>query len=151
MRRLIPTACLLMLFFGLSGCGSKKVSITGTVTRSGEKMTWPNDGFLTVVFVPEDRQRDTSTYPAKTDIATSTYSIEGIPTGKYTVAVQQFDLKHMDALGGKYDPGHTTLHYEVTQNGQVIDIDVPVAAAKEGKGPKEPRGKKGGDKDPEKE
>lgn len=144
MRRLIPSACLLALLAGLAGCGSKKVAVSGTVTRGGEKMTWPNGGILLVIFIPEDRQRDTNVYNATTDTATSTYKIDAIPTGKYTVAVQQFDTKFMDALGGKYDPGHTDLKYEVTQAGQVIDVDVPAPAAKE------PRGKKK-DSDKEKE
>jgi hypothetical protein len=137
MRRLIPSVCLLALLAGFTGCGgSKKVSVSGTVTRGGEKMTWPNGGILLVIFIPEDRQRDTNVYNATTDTATSTYKIDALPAGKYTVAVQQFDTKFMDALGGKYDPGHTELAYEVTQNGQVIDIDVPAPAKRE------PRGKK---------
>ena len=143
MRTVVPFTCLLLLLTGVTGCGSKKVAISGTVTRGGEKMTWPNGGSLLVIFIPKDRERDTNVYGAKTDIGTSAYTIDAIPTGKYTVAVQQFDPKFMDALGGKYDPGHTDLKYEVTQNGQVIDIDVPAPA------PKEPRGKKKDDKEKE--
>ena len=147
MRKLLPSICLMMLLAAFAGCGgSKKMSISGTVTRSKEKMTWPDSGFLLVIFLPEDRERDTNVYSAKTDIDTSTYTIDAIPRGRYTVAVQQFDLKHMDALGGRYDPGHTDLKYEVTQNGQVIDIDVPAPAPAR----KEPRGKKKDDDGKEK-
>ena len=41
------------------------------------------------------------------------------------MAIQQFDTRHLDALGGVYDPGHTAIEREVTADGQVIDIDLP--------------------------
>ncbi|HJZ54478.1 MAG TPA: hypothetical protein VKE74_05945 [Gemmataceae bacterium] len=125
MKRLIPAVCILVIAAGLSGCSTRKYAISGTVTRGGEKLTWPNGGMLLVIYIPENRERDTNLYSAETDIATSTYKIAGIPPGKYTVAVQQFDPKFMDALGGVYDPGHTDIVQEVTQDGQVIDIDLP--------------------------
>lgn len=126
MNKIVSAGVLLLLATGLTGCGQqKKFAVSGTVTRAGEKLTWPDGGILLVIFLPEDRQKDTNTYSADTDIATSTYKIPAIPPGKYTVAVQQFDKKFMDALGGIYDPGHTKLTREVTADGQVIDIDLP--------------------------
>jgi hypothetical protein len=139
MIRLIPAACLLALLTGLAGCNSRKVSVSGTVTRGGEQLTWPEEdgapkGMLTVIFVPENAERNLDRYPAETDIKTNTYKIAAIPPGKYTVAVQLFDQESgplMDALGGAYDPGHTTLTAVVTHDGQVIDVDIP---APEGRG-----------------
>jgi hypothetical protein len=135
MTRLIPAAVLAAALVAATGCGAKKVGISGTVTRAGEKLTWPDGGWLLVIYVPEDRTRDPAVYKATADIKTSTYTVAAIPSGRYKVAVQQFDPNHMDALGGAYDPGHTTIEKEVTGDGQVIDIDVPkdVPSPKKGK------------------
>jgi hypothetical protein len=56
-------------------------------------------------------------YRAATDLEASTYRTDAVPPGKYTVAVPQFDLRHMDALGGAYGPSHTTLDKEVPADG----------------------------------
>jgi hypothetical protein len=124
-----PTVSLcLVLTAGLYGCGGPpKHSLKGTVTRGGERLTWPEGGQLLVVFFPEDRKKHPEVYSATTDIATSSYSIAAIPAGRYKVAVQQFDTKFMDALGGVYDPSKTKLVFEViAQDGQTLNIDLPV-------------------------
>jgi hypothetical protein len=143
MKKLLPALCLFLMAAGLSGCAAKKYTITGTVTRGGEKLTWPDGGTLLVVYVPENFGKDPAaiTYPAQSDIATSTYTVSGIPPGKYNVAVQQFDVKHNDALGHVYDPGHTELAREVTQDNQVIDIDLPKELPKRSTLPEEKGGK----------
>ena len=41
------------------------------------------------------------------------------------VAIHQFDERHMDSLQNKYDPVKTPLRVDVTDDGQVIDIDLP--------------------------
>jgi hypothetical protein len=156
MIRLIPAACVLALLAGLAGCGGRKVSVSGTVTRGGEKLTWPEEdgkpqGMLTVIFVPENAERNLDRYPAQTDIKTNSYKIAAIPPGKYTVAVQLFDTDAsgplVDALGGAYDPGHSTLTAEVTHDGQVIPIDVPAPQSRGGGG-RRGGGRKGGDGPP---
>ncbi len=140
MRRWIPAAGLLAVA-ALAGCGgtAKPVAISGTVSHGGEKMTWSDaGGTLLVVFMPEDPS-NTARYTAhETDLATATYKIAAIPPGRYKVAVQQFypsaKTNFNDALGGRYDPGHTDLTAEVTHDGQVVNIDVPKAKdAGEGK------------------
>ncbi len=128
MRRFILGVGLLTSGF-LCGCSSspKPCSINGTVTRGGEKMTWPDGGILLVIFFPEDRVTHPEVYAAQTDIATSTYTIAAIPPGRYKVAVQQFDTKFGDALNGAYDPTKTTLFFDVPPEGGVIDLDIPKA------------------------
>jgi hypothetical protein len=137
MWRAILVAALFLL---AAGCGPAKThTISGTVTRGGEKLTWPDGGSLLVIFLPEDSTK-TERYTAReTDTATSTYRLTGVPPGKYLVAVQQFDTRFMDSLGGRYDPGHTDHPVEVTADGQVLDIDLPMtlprAAGKGGETP----------------
>lgn len=153
MRR-IAAVGLLVLIAGLSGCGTKKVSVRGTVTRSGAKLTWPEGGYLSVIFFPENRERNPNVYKATaTDLENSTYEVEAIPPGRYRVSVEQFDLKHNDALGRQFDPFRTPLYFDVPAEGGVIDIDVPLpvqtagnrgfGGGKGGFGRKGPR--KGGD------
>ena len=140
MPRLVSLLCLFALLAGLSGCGGRPVGISGTITHGGKKLTWPGGGYLLVVFSPENATQTSKVYAATTDIATSSYRVETIPTGRYRVAIQQFSEKHMDALGGGYDPGHTTLLYEVVQDGQVIDIDLPAEVPEGGAKGKQEKG-----------
>jgi len=138
MRSWLTRLCLLVLVVGLSGCGvDKKCAISGTVTRGGEKLTWPDGGSLLVIFFPEDRTRDTNVYRAETETETCAYTVAAIPPGRYKVAVQQFDTKHMDAMNKAHDPVRTTIVVEVTQDGETLDIDIP---AGEGARPRPPKG-----------
>ena len=125
MKSLLFIISFSLLAVGLSGCEARTYKLTGTITTGGEKLTWPEGGTLLVIYFPEDRKKNTNVYKAQTDTATSTYEIEAIPAGRYKVAVQQFDTKHMDSFGGAYDPSHTTLLQEVTEGTQAIDIDIP--------------------------
>lgn len=120
---------VVLVLLAVTGCGRVPLcTVSGTVTRGGEPLTWPDGGSLLVVFLPADPAK-TDRYSAReTDTASSTYKVTGIPAGKYLVAVQQFSPKFMDALGGRYDPGHTDFEVEVTADGQVLNIDLPKAA-----------------------
>ncbi len=104
----------------------ERTDITGTITRGGQPLVWKSEGgHLLVLFVPEDRKPGQDPYRAETDRASGTYRIAKIPAGRYLVAVQQFDERHLDALQTKFDAYRTPLRYEVTADGQVIDIDLP--------------------------
>lgn len=124
MWRLLPAAALFLL---ACGCGARAplCTVSGTVTRGGEKLTWPDGGSLLVIFMPADPAKSDRYTARETDTAASTYKVSGVPAGKYLVAVQQFSPKFMDALGGRYDPGHTDHEVEVTADGQVLNIDLP--------------------------
>lgn len=116
----------LMILLSLAGCGARRTSISGTVTRGGEPLVWAKEGgHLLVLFIPEDRVADKSVYRADTDRDTGGFTIVAIPMGKYRVAIQQFDETHNDALGHVYNPGATELTAEVTSDGQVIELDLP--------------------------
>ena len=129
MWRTLPAATLFLL---ACGCGSRVpiCTVSGTVTRGGEKLTRADGGSLLVVFMPADTTKS-DRYPAReTDTAASSYKVTGIPAGKYLVAVQQFSPRHMDALGGRFDPGHTDHEVEVTADGQVLYIYLPNTPAR---------------------
>ncbi|QDU20904.1 hypothetical protein [Urbifossiella limnaea] len=124
MQRTLPAIALFLLS---CGCGSRVpiCTVSGTVTRGGEKLTWPDGGSLLIIFLPVDPAK-TERYTARdTDTASSSYKLSGVPAGKYLVAVQQFSPRFMDALGGRYDPGHTDYEVDVTADGQVLNIDLP--------------------------
>lgn len=124
MLRLISAVALFLL---ACGCSAKVpiCTVSGTVTRGGEKLTWPDGGSLLVIFLPADPAMKERYTARETDTTASSYKVTGVPAGKYLVAVQQFSPKFMDALGGRYDPGHTDHEVEVTSDGQVLNIDLP--------------------------
>jgi hypothetical protein len=117
---------MLTLVVAATGCSGKRSDITGTITRDGKPLEWTSEGgILLVIFVPEDRQPNQDPYLAVGDRATGTYRIAEIKAGRYMVAIHQFDEHHQDGLHNKYDPFKTPLRFEVTEDGQVIDIDLP--------------------------
>jgi hypothetical protein len=116
---------VVLVVLALGGSGTR-TNITGTITRDGKPLVWKDEGgHLLVIFVPEDRKPDQDPYAAETDRASGTYRIPQIKAGRYLVAIQQFDDRHHDALQSKYDPSHSPLRYEIVEDGQVIDIDLP--------------------------
>ena len=107
--------------------GGRTCAVSGTITRDGKPLEWPTEqGEFIVLFVPEPRKENQDPYQAETDRATSTYRVPAIRAGTYRVAIHQFVTEHhRDALQNRYDPFKTSLLKEVTEDGQVIDIDLP--------------------------
>lgn len=125
MRNFLRLLVILTLAIGSTGCVEYKSNITGTVTRDGKPLVWRSEGgYLLVLFVPEDRSRF-SPKSAETDRETGTYRLAEIPAGKYTIAIQQFDERFNDAFNKQFDAYRTTIQCEVTEDNQVIDIDLP--------------------------
>lgn len=126
MNALLRLTLILILVAGATGCRGKKCAVSGTVTRDGKPLEWSDEeGHLLVIFFPVNRKSNPDVYRAETDPKTGSFKIDEIRTGKYRVAIQQFDARHNDALEHAFNPGTTTLRYEVTEDGQVIDIDLP--------------------------
>jgi hypothetical protein len=116
----------LALIVVATGCSGKRSDISGTITRDGKPLEWTSEGgHLLVIFVPEDRKPNQDPYLAESDRAAGTFRIPEIKAGRYLVAIHQFDEHHQDALHNKYDPFKSPLRYEVLEDGQVIDIDLP--------------------------
>ena len=104
----------------------RKCAISGTITRDGKPLEWSKEGGLfLVIFVPVNRRPGQDPILAESDRDTGTYRIPEIRSGRYMVAIHQFDERHTDALANKYDPVKTPLRVDVDDDGQVIDIDLP--------------------------
>jgi hypothetical protein len=126
MRSVLRLLPVLALAIGATGCVEYKKNITGTVTRDGKPLVWPKEGgSLLVIFVPEDRSKFSPKHADFTDRDTGEFRFDELPAGRYTVAIQQFDERYMDALNKQYDPYRTTIECEVTDDNQVINIDLP--------------------------
>jgi hypothetical protein len=126
MRVLFRSALVMCFLVAATGCAGKRTNITGTITRDGKPLVWASEGgHLLVIFIPEHRRAGQDPFLAETDREAGTYRIAEIPAGRYMVAIHQFNERHGDALGNKYDPVHTPLIVEVEEDGQVIDIDLP--------------------------
>lgn len=122
------TAIVYLVATTSAGCKESRLySISGKITRGGEPLVWKSDNSqLIVIFVPIERKDDSVTYRAETNRQAGTYSISGIPPGQYLVSIQQTDpIPTHDLLNFAYGPSNSPLRKEVTQNGQVIDIDLP--------------------------
>jgi hypothetical protein len=99
--------------------------ITGTITRDGKPLVWKTDKHeLRVWFVPLDRVRHQQFYKCTCDAETGKYIHEGIPAGKYRVAIQQIDpYPKNDLLNYVYSFKDSPLTYTV-QGASVKDFDV---------------------------
>ena len=106
--------------------GPAEVSVHGKVTRDGKPLVWEGEQpIFSVIFFPEVRDTTTPIYPATCNLADGTFTIAKIPTGTYKVSVQQIANPLKDLLNFAYDPAHTTLKFDVTQDAQEINIDLP--------------------------
>src|SRR5262245_53604881 len=75
-----------------SGLISRRVSVSGTVTRDGKPLEWQSDaGTLSVVFLPKVRDNTTEVFRAESDRSTGRFDLKEIPPGNYIVCVQQLD------------------------------------------------------------
>jgi hypothetical protein len=130
MNRTFPRLAAVTLLVALPGAGCKEnrhYNVTGKVTCGGEPLVWKSDNSqLIVMFVPADRKPGSITYRAETNKEEGTYRITGIPPGEYLVSIQQTDpIPTHDLLNFAYGPSNSPLRREVTDDGQVIDIDIP--------------------------
>lgn len=127
------------------GLSPARTGVRGTLVHDGKPVLPPSETHkVLLIFVPEKVGKDFEVYRAEVDRTTGEFTLPALPSGRYVVAVQLFDDKHMDSFGGKYDPGKSPLRYDVTEDNQVIEVVVPKEETEE---PKEPRpkgkGKKG--------
>ena len=117
-----------------SGIEEDAVATQGKVTNAGQPLTTsdPVYGYVEVVFisVPEG-DKPPESFTARAD-ASGSFSVagklgEGIPPGKYRIAVRQWDpWPDTDKLERKFDEQNTKIVREVTGEGDInIDVSKP--------------------------
>jgi hypothetical protein len=124
----------LLLLGSVTGCGGPKlVKVTGRLTHKGEPV--PN---TQVYFAPEDggrRSHGLTNEKGEFNLKFSRTEV-GVTPGKHNVylqydAVQEEDpskpkaSKELKQVLAAYDQGKSELHYEVTKDGQNIEIELP--------------------------
>lgn len=132
-RRAAPLGVLL-LALAAGGCGGPKfVKVTGRVTYKGQPV--PNTQLR---FMPDNGERPSTGLTDDEGTFALKYSRNqvGAPPGNYTVFLTYVPSneeenhtappkasKELKAVIAKYgDPKTSPLHYEITKDGQVIDI-----------------------------
>ena len=134
---------MLVLFAGLLfvGCGGgsaeKVVTVQGTITSGGQPLTVAGEeaglGYVQVQFFRIDDAGVQSTDPASARVSTSDGSFElaghggqGIPPGKYRVAVRQWDPYPEDKLQGKFDETNSPILRTIEGDAMLtIELDQP--------------------------
>ncbi|MCI0459463.1 MAG: hypothetical protein L0Z62_21140 [Gemmataceae bacterium] len=127
--------CLLVVGFACllaSGCGSAGVKANGKLLLDGKPLTVSDKGVIQMALYAEDDPKGTKAEAV--DVQNDgTFVImgkkrEGVPSGKYRVAVQVFDpYPGDDKLGGKFAHDKSSLVREVKANEDLI-IDLGKAS-----------------------
>jgi hypothetical protein len=162
MRHRDPVLILLIGVLAASpGCGnSNAIWVTGKVTKGGAQYAPPSDQLVAITFVAMEIQdeagqtiKSSETFAAEVDPAGSTFSVpgpdrQGIPPGKYRVAVSQrlkrelFDPtkkqkgkrgdRETDMLANRFAIDTSPITVEVTKSSPdvTVDLDVQTASAK---------------------
>lgn len=119
MLRWLSTGLVVLALLACCGCGGgseaeKVVAVRGKVTRGGQTLTVAGEeaglGYVQVQFYRIDDAGAQSTDPASARVSTADGSFQlaghggqGIPPGKYRIAVRQWDPYPEDKLQGKFD------------------------------------------------
>ena len=135
LRWLLPAAVL--LFAGCGGGGDKVVRVTGTVSNAGQPLeVRGRDVGIGMVQVEFQRLGDNGQPIGGPETvqadAAGAFVVpgpkgQGIPPGKYRIAVRQWDpFPQVDKLAGRFDPEHTPIVREIAAAGEVeIDLSKP--------------------------
>jgi len=119
-----------------AGCGDNGMLRTqGRILKGGEAFIPEEGQWLRIQFVPisEDRSKPPERiYVAEVDNETGTFRPwgpmkEGMPAGRYRVAIELMNKKKKDLFEGKYDTGSSPFIFDVDEDTEeiVIDLDRP--------------------------
>jgi len=135
-RRFAAAVLALVVALVAGGCGGPRfVNVTGRVTYKGQPVPSTQ-----VRFMPDNGERPSNGLTGDDGNFTLRYSRTqaGAPTGTYTVfltyvpsneeethQIQPKASKELKAVIAKYgDPKTSGLHYEISKDGQVIEINL---------------------------
>jgi len=129
-------AIVVLLTFGMSGCGSSpvveapKATLKGKVTKGGQPLavntTMGDYAYVQAIFTPA-----AGGAPFNVRVgADGSFTVENAegkppPAGKYRVAVRQWDpYPQADKLGGAFDEKRSPIVVEITDPPKDLNIDL---------------------------
>lgn len=127
MNIFVRIAVVLLGCVMVAGCGAKKVTVNGKVTRKGEPIKMGTNGYFQVTLIPVvEKGKNYTTIPGRSD-ADGAFVIENVPAGKYRIAIQQFDPNpQQDALGGQFSEEKTKIVRDIDGKSPIeIDLNKP--------------------------
>jgi hypothetical protein len=123
--------CALLVLLA-PGCKSAppKVDIAGKVTKDGAPLKVGQNAVCQISFYPEVEQGENYTsHPATFDRASSTFTVKGIPVGKYHVSIELLDpYPGNDIFKRAFRGRNSPIVREVTGK-ESIDIDLDKVAS----------------------
>src|SRR5262249_50702396 len=127
MRRTLAPICLAGLLLALPGCKPKMVKVSGKLVRNGQVVTFAEEDYVTLQFIPVDQEEGRKSYPATLNRPQGTYELE-LPAGKYRVSLF-VPPKNFDQTKGEFIPppvgsGQSGPEFEFKKD-TVQDITVP--------------------------
>ncbi len=136
LRNALAVMIALGLCLSLAGCGSGKLRTRGQVVKGGQPFVPKEDESVRVTFVPilPDGKPPRDHYHAEFDPTDATFvsagkDLEGMPPGKYRVAVIHQKNKR-DLFKGKFDENQSPFVFEIDANTKELVVDLDKAPAK---------------------
>jgi hypothetical protein len=130
MHRLALFGLVLAVSLTAAGCGSGKWNIKGVVLKDGAPLKIGQEDVVRVVLVPlpEDGSKPQDYYVAQFNPDNSTFVVkgkdgQGMPAGKYRVAVEQLQARK-DLLKGAFGYDNSPLVCTVQSSSDQITVDV---------------------------
>ena len=126
MTALVRCSALLLVCLLAIGCGAKKVTVKGKVTRKGEPLKVSKTGYVSVTLIPADKGEKYTTIPIRAE-SDGSFTAKDVPVGEYKIAIEQFDPNpQTDALAGRFAPAATQIKRKIDGKSEInIDLDKP--------------------------
>jgi hypothetical protein len=117
--------CLLLALL-LTGCGPRRVTVSGKLTVAGEPLKGTPNEPTSMRFVPVlEGNASHPGYEANVTQETGEYKVV-VPVGKYRIAVRHFLPGFKEQFGNKFTESSSTIVREVSDNQQInLDLSKP--------------------------
>jgi hypothetical protein len=127
MRQSLVTACFACVVLALPGCTPKMVKVSGKLVRNGQVVTFSEETYVTVQFIPVDLQAGRKSFAATVNRPEGTYEVH-LPPGKYRLSLLVPPKDYDQSKGGSLPPpgggGEGGPEFEFKSD-TVQDITVP--------------------------